>query len=168
MTHVPATAADRASLWTFRLVVLVSVSVVLGVILVAGTGLFPDPADGPAPGRTRVAAYAVCAAFAVAMSLIPLVVGLLERRAGTRVVLGWRVVLAMGVLVAVAALGAGVWIWAYPPLHTECFTSVCESGRANRQLGDTRLHQGLLGGALVLGLTALAAARVRSRTEPAG
>jgi len=102
------------------------------------------------------------------MSLIPLVVGLLERRAGRQVVLGWRFVLAGGVLLAAAALGAGVWIWASPPLHTECFTSVCESGRVNRELGNTRLHQGLLGGALVLGRTALAAARVRSRTEAVG
>ena len=56
-------------------------------------------------------------------------------------------------------------IWAYPPLHTECFDSVCESGRVNRQLGLRRLDQGLIAGLLVAVATALAAARLRSRTE---
>ena len=104
MEHAAADAADRTSRWTFRLVVLVSLSFVFGAILVAVR--FPDPPDGPAPGGTRVAGYAVCAAFAVAMGLVPLVVGLLERRAGTSVVLAWRVVLATGVFLGVAALGA--------------------------------------------------------------
>src|SRR5436190_1789911 len=107
MGHVHVASDARPSPRTFRLVAIVSVSFVLGVMIVAA--IFADPADGPAPGSTRVAAFAVCAAFAF-----------------------------------------GVW----------------ESGRLNRPLGETRLHQGLAVGALVAGLTACAAAWLRSRSEP--
>jgi MFS family permease len=165
-----------ANPWTTRLVGLVVSGFVVGAVAVAA--VFPDPAGGPTPGKTRLAFYGIFAAFAVALALVPLLVGLLERRESRQVAIRWRVVLAAGVALAVATLGLGAWTWAYPPHNrTECFTGyhgddetgtpfrVCENGRLNRPLGDRRLNDGIWGGAVVVLLTAVAAARIRSRSE---
>ena len=157
---------------------LVGGAFVIGLVLVAE--LFPDPKDGPTPGSTRFAVYVVFAALALGMAVIPLVVALLERRAGLTVVLGWRLVLAGGVLLAVTILGLGAWTWAYPPHNlTECFTAyhhddgtgafrLCEHGRVNRALGQARLDQGVLGGAAVALVASIAAGGLRHRSEKLG
>jgi MFS family permease len=175
MAHVGNPAEGGANPWTTRLVGLVMAGFVVGAMTVVA--VFPDPEDGPTPGKTRFAFYGIFAAVAVGLALVPLVVGLLERRSSPRVVLRWRVVLVTGVVLAVATLGAGAWSWAYPPHNLrECFTAyhgdatgtpfrLCEDGRLNRALGDRRLNEGMAGGAAVLLLTAAAAARMRSRSE---
>jgi hypothetical protein len=172
MAHISQAEREQAR-WTMRLTVAVTLGVlVLGTAVAIG---FPDPVEGPTPGRTKLAWYACWAAFAIGLAIIPLVVGLLERRAGRRCGLGWRLVLVCGVALAMAVIGAGVWEWAFPPLHTECFTGyhgsdatgtpfrVCEDGRVNRLLGESRLNDGLVAGALVLLATAGATVRLRSR-----
>src|SRR5919201_5995400 len=93
-------SADRWTAW--------SVAVVVGLFvggLMAVSAVAPDPADGPTPGSTRLAYYALGAVFAVALACIPLLVWVVERRGGARPAAGWRLVLAAGVVLAMAVLG---------------------------------------------------------------
>ncbi|HYX87358.1 MAG TPA: hypothetical protein VE777_20500 [Gaiellales bacterium] len=167
-------SSDRWTAW--------SVAVVVG-LFVAGlmvvNAFAPDPADGPTPGSTRLAYYAVGAVFTVALACIPLLVWVVERRGGARAATGWRLVLAAGVALAMAVLGLGVRTWAHPPHNltfcapeyrgnstTDVVRIVCEGGRLNRPLGDRRLDEGGAGAVVVLALTGVVSARMRSPRSP--
>jgi hypothetical protein len=165
MAHAPDSQRAPFGLWTGRLVLVVGTTFLAGLVLMVAR--FPDPPDGPTPAETRLAVYVLFAALVAGMAAIPLAVGLVERRQGRVVAFRWRLVLAGGAVAAVAALRVGVWTWAYPPHNlTECFPSVCDHGRLNRPLGLARLNDGLMACALLLGLTVLAAAWLRIRSEP--
>jgi hypothetical protein len=163
------------------------VGAVLGVtvigVFVAGLAVasivLPNPPDGPAPPGSRIAYFALFASFFMALALIPLGMWLLDRRAGKRPALAWRIVTAAGVALAMLAVGWGVQTWAYPPHNLrQCFTDyrgnghsgiwghICESGLLNRPLGLRRLNEGLAGALVVLVVTAVVAARLA--LPPAG
>lgn len=164
MRHVNA---DRVGI---LLVASVVGALVVGLVIVSS---MPNPPDGPTPPGTRIAYYALFAAFFIALALIPLAMWLVDRRAGTRPALAWRMVTAAGVALAMLAVGWGVRTWAYPPhdLH-QCFTDyrgnghsgiwghICESGLLNRPLGLRRLNEGLAAALVVLVVTAVVAARL--------
>ena len=135
--------------------------------------VLPSPPDGPTPPDTRVAYFALFASFFMALALIPLGMWLVDRRAGRRPALAWRVVAAAGVALAMLAVGWGVQTWAYPPHNLrQCFTDyrgnghsgiwghICEHGLLNRPLGLRRLNEGLAGAFVVLVVTAVVAARL--------
>jgi membrane protease YdiL (CAAX protease family) len=141
--------------------------------------VLPSPPDGPAPPETRIAYYALFASFFIALALIPLGMWLVDRRAGRGPALAWRVVTAVGVTLAMLAVGWGVRTYAYPPHNLrQCFTDyrgnghsgiwgrICESGLVNRPLGLRRLNEGIAGAFVVLVVTALVAARLA--VPPAG
>jgi hypothetical protein len=154
------------------LVVAVGGAFVAGLVL--AVFVVPNPPDGPAPsGAARIAYFALFASFFMALALIPLGVWLVDRRAGRRPALAWRVVTAAGVALAMLAVGWGVQTWAYPPHNLrQCFTDyrgnghdgiwghICESGLLNRPLGLRRLNEGLAGAFVVLVVTAVVALRL--------
>jgi hypothetical protein len=72
----------------------------------------------------------------MALALIPLGIWLVDRRAGRRPALAWRVVSAAGVALAMLAVGWGVQTWAYPPHNLrQCFTDY--RGNATTASGGT-------------------------------
>jgi hypothetical protein len=144
---------------------------VVGLAVVSSA--LPDPSDGPTPPGTRIAYYALIASFFTGLAVIPLAMGLLDRWTGTRTALAWRIVTAVGVALAMLALGWGVHTWAYPPHDLrQCFAEfrgnghsgisrhICEHGLLNRPLGDERLNEGIAAAFGLLVVTAVAAARL--------
>jgi MFS family permease len=159
------------------LVVVVVGAFVAGLAVVSI--ILPDPPDGPTPPGTRIAYYALFAAFFMALALIPLGMWLVDRWAGKRSLLAWRVVAALGVALAMLAVGFGVRTWAYPPHNLrQCFTDyrgnghsgiwghICESGLLNRPLGLRRLNEGIAAAFVLLVVTTVVAARLA--IPPAG
>ncbi len=152
-------------------------AVTIVVAFVAGLAVMsivlPNPPDGPAPPGARIAYFALFASFFIALALIPLGMWLVEQSAGGRPALAWRVVTAVGVALAMLAVGFGVQTWAYSPHNLrQCLPEyrgnghngieriICESGLLNRPLGLRRLNEGLAGAFVVLVVTALVAARL--------
>jgi hypothetical protein len=157
-----------------------ALAVVVAAAFVAGLAVIsivlPNPSDGPTPPGARIAYYAVFASCVMTLALIPLGMWLVDRRAGTRPALAWRIVTAAGVAVAMLAVGWGVQTWAYPPHNLrQCFTDyrgnghsgiwghICESGLLNRPLGLRRLNEGLAGALVLLVVTVAVAARLAPR-----
>jgi len=132
--------------------------------------MFPNPADGPAPPGTRVAYDVVLAACVVALAAVPLVMWRIDRGAGRRPGLAWRIAAVAGAALAMLAVGWGVLAWAHPPHDLrQCFIDhrgggvrgrICESGLLNRPLGLRRLDEGLAAAFVILVATALLAARL--------
>jgi MFS family permease len=159
------------------LAVVVAGAFVVGLALIAT--VLPNPSDGPTPAGTRVASYALFAACCVGLASIPLVMWLVDRKAGKRPQLAWRIVIVAGVALAMLAVGFGVRTWAYPPHNLrQCFTDyrgnghsgiwghICEHGLLNRPLGLRRLNEGVGGAFVVLVVTAALSARLAR--PPAG
>jgi MFS family permease len=159
------------------LAVVVVGAFVAGLVIVSI--VLPDPPDGPTPPGTRIAYFALFASCLIALAVIPLGMWLVDRRAGRRPALAWRIVTAAGVALAMLAVGWGVRTWAYPPHNLrQCFTDyrgnghsgiwghICESGLVNRPLGLRRLNEGLAGAFVVLVVTTVVA--VRLVMPPAG
>lgn len=133
----------------------------------------PDPGEGPTPPETRVAYYLLFAACVIALASIPLLMGAVERLAGARSAVAWRLLLVARAVLAMLVLGWGVRTWADPPHNLrECFTDyrgnghsgiwghICNSGLANVPLGETGLEEGVLGAVIILFGAGIAAARM--------
>jgi hypothetical protein len=159
------------------MVVVVAGAFVAGLAVIST--FLPNPPDGPTPPGTRVADYALVASCCVALAAIPLGMWLVDRRAGKRPALAWRVVTVAGVALAMLLVSFGVQAWAYPPHNLrQCFIDhrgdgrsgvwghICERGLLNRPLGLRRLNEALAGALVVLVVTAAAA--VRLVRPPAG
>jgi hypothetical protein len=159
------------------LIVAVSAAFVSGLAVVAA--VLPDPSEGPTPPGTRVAYYAVFAVSLIALASIPLVMSVVDRRAGGDPALAWRIELLAGAALAMLLLGWGVDTWAYPPHDLrQCFPEyrgnsttivvrrICESGRVNRPLGQRRLDDGLIAAVVALFVTGAAVARMALPPAP--
>jgi ABC-type antimicrobial peptide transport system permease subunit len=153
------------------LVVGIPVGFVVGLAFVAN--VLPHRVDGPTPPVTRVAYYVLFAACLIALSAIPLVMWSIERLAGVRAALTWRLLLVFGAVLAMGVLGWGVHTWAYPPHDLrQCFPEyrgnsttdvermICTSGLANIPLGDSRLLEGFLGAVIIAFAAGIVAARM--------
>ncbi|HEY3766848.1 MAG TPA: hypothetical protein VGL44_16915 [Gaiellales bacterium] len=149
------------------LVLVMAAAFIAGLAVIAN--VLPNPSEGPTPPGTRVAYDVLVAACAVALAAIPLAMRVVDRGAGSRPALAWRVVAVAGAALAMLVLGWGVRTWAYPPHNLrQCFPrDVCESGRVNVPLGLRRLNEGVAGALVVLVATTAVAGRLAPRLSSA-